>query len=174
MNKDNLVEVGKIVKAFGLRGELKVHPEVFLEDFLLFNKFLVISQKGGKKHLTVESIRRGAGDSLIVKFKEIDSREMAEKLKGFKLLVYEEELPETQEEEFYIKDLIGCSIFEDDKNLGQVVDYLNQGLSGSLVVISQDEREVFIPFVKRYVKAVDISKKTIKITGFDELKNLNP
>ncbi len=174
MNKDNLVEVGKIIKAFGLRGELKVHPEVFLEDFLLFKKFLVISEKGGKKHLSVEAIRKGAGNSLIVKFKEIDSREMAEKVKGFKLLVYEEELPETREEEFYIKDLIGCTILEDDTNLGQVVDYLNQGGSGSLVVLSLDNKEVLVPFVKHYVKTVDISKKTIKITGFEELKNLNP
>ncbi len=174
MNKENLVEVGKVIKAFGLRGELKVHPEVFFEDFLRFKAFLVISPKGGKKILNVEHVRTGAGNSLIVKFKEIDSREIAEKLKGLPLLVNSEDLPGLQTDEYYIRDLIGCLVFDGTVQVGEVVDFINQGIYGSLVVLTTENKEVLVPFVKNYVKSVDTLKKEITVNEFQSLKEINP
>lgn len=174
MNKDNLVEVGKIIKAFGLRGELKVHPEVFLEDFLRFKTFFVISPKGGKKTLSVEQIRTGAGNCLIIKFKEIDSRDLAEKLKGLPLLVNVDDLPMPLTDEYYIRDLIGCSVFDGTVQVGEVVDFLNQGAYGSLVVLTTEKKEVFVPFIKKYIKSVDTTKKQITVNEFQSLREINP
>jgi len=172
LNK-NLVAVGKIQKAFGLRGELRVHPEVFYEDFIKFQQFIVISPKGGQKVLQVERFRSGAGKTIIIKFKGIDTREVAEKLAGLSLLVPEEELPATELDEFYIKDLIGCKIIHLSREEGFVSDFLAQGKIGSLIIKTSDGIEVIIPFVKRFVKKVDLQKKEIEVNDFDELKDLN-
>jgi 16S rRNA processing protein RimM len=172
LNKD-LVTVGKIEKAFGLRGELRVHPEVFYEDFVKFQKFIVISPKGGKKVLQVERFRSGAGNTIIIKFKGIDSREVAEKLAGLNLLVPEEELPGTDVDEFYVKDLIGCKIFHLSQEVGLVSDYLAQGKIGSLVVMTKEGVEILIPFVKRFIEKIDLEKKEIEVKDLDDLKELN-
>lgn len=174
MNKSKLISVGKIVKAFGLRGELKVHPLVLFEDFLNIKNFIVLNPKGGKKTLTLENIRLGAGNTLILKFKNIDSRDLAEKLKGHELLVYEEELPNLKKDEYYIKDLLGCKVMENETLLGEVIDFLTQAVTGSLVIRTKDDKIVYVPFAERYVKSVSIERKEIQVVDFKELEDINP
>ncbi len=173
MNNKGLIIVGRIEKPFGLRGELKVHPEVFLEDFLQLKRFIIINPKGGEKIIYLENIRPGAGNSIIVKFEGIDTRELAEKLKGHFLYIPEEELPEAETGEYYIKDLLGCSVLNKEKIIGKVVDYISVSYTGSLVIQQDDGHEVIIPFVKKYVKNIDIESKTILVEDIDDLIDLN-
>jgi len=174
LNKENLRVVGRITKAFGIRGELKVHPEFVFEDFAKFSQFIVITPHAGLKILAPSEIRSGPGKSIIMKFDGIETRELAEKLSGLDLMVHSEELPETAKDEYYIEDLKGCKVFCSKEEIGEVTDFLFQGLQGSLIVKTIDHKEVLIPFVKRYIKSLDISAKQITICDFDELKEINP
>lgn len=174
MNKENLTVVGRIIKAFGLRGELKVHPEVFYDHFFKFKRFIVISPRGGEKVLRPLGFRSGAGKTIIVKFKEIDSRELAEKLGGLELMVPTDELPETGPNEFYVKDLIGCTVLFNNEVVGKVKDFLFQGFTGSIVVETNEQKEVFVPFVRRFVREVKTMEKEIFLVDFDELSSINP
>ncbi|MDI6850846.1 MAG: ribosome maturation factor RimM, partial [bacterium] len=135
--------------------------------------FVVISPKGGQKILQVEGLRSGAGNTVIVKFKGIDTREVAEKLSGLLLFVPEEELPSTEPDEFYVKDLIGCKVIYLDQEAGLVSDYLAQGEIGSLVITTKEGIEVLLPFVKRFIQRVDLKQKEIEVKDLDDFKDLN-
>ena len=101
----DFIQIGRIVGAFGLKGELKVDP---MTDFL--DRF----QKGSRLRLngdwvTVESVRMHKGRPL-VKLSGIDDATAAEKLQWAYLEGEQQEL-ELDDDEYLAEDLVGMQVF---------------------------------------------------------------
>jgi len=167
-----LVIVGKIIKAFGLRGELKVHPEVFFDEFAEFKTFTVFLPKGGKRVFEVDYVRRGAGQSLILKLKDINDRDTAETLGGYFLYVEKEELAEKAEGEYYLFELMDMQVIEEGKVKGKVTDFIQSG-TNLVLVLEIEGKEVLVPFVKEYIKSVDTDSRKMVVEIPSDLKELN-
>ena len=90
-------------------------------------------------------------------------------MKGTKLYVPRDVLPETDEDEFYIEDLVGLSAFGGgDAPIGKVKAVFNHG-AGDLLEIQPIERgkSVLVPFTLEDVPVVDLSLGRIVVTSFD-------
>ena len=160
---ENSLSIGVLSKVHGLNGELRFVvltniPEL-LED--LDEVFLYSDKEKRGFYLEVESIREGP-KSLLIKFSEFDTREDAQKLVGFEVYVPKDKLPELAEDEYMYDEIEGCEVFEDGKDTGKVVDIIDTGANGVLVV-KKDKREKLVPFIKDYVEDVDLEKKEIKV-----------
>jgi len=73
-----------------------------------------------------------------------------------------------------VKDLIGCTVLFKNEVVGKVKDFLFQGFTGSIVVETNEQKEVFVPFVRRFVKEVKTMEKELFLVDVDELSSINP
>ncbi len=155
----SLVAVARIIKPFGLRGEVKLHLLADLQDFLLYPEFLV-RQGFFLKRLVPINVR---GGGKIVLFEGYASRDDAEMLRGKMLYVREEDLVKKNHvDEFYPFDLEGLSVVNlDDEKIGIVREVIE--LNGRWYLDVMGDKDVLIPFVKPLVKNVEWQTKTVRV-----------
>ncbi len=166
------LEVGKIVNTHGLRGEVKIvtwtdYPEVF-ENL----EYVYAKKKKEELKLFIKQIKYQK-NNIIVKFSEINSIDEAETFKNCVLTAEREMLGELPEGTYYIADLIGCEVFdEEDKHLGKVSDVFNTGASDIYAVSAPERKDLLIPVTDETVISVDIENKKIIVNlpeGLEEL-----
>ena len=165
------LEVGKIVNTHGLKGEVKIvtwtdTPDVF-EDI----EYVYAKKKHEEIKLTTKNIKYQK-NNIIVKFAEINSIEEAETFKNSVLSCDREQLGELPDGVYYIADLIGCTVFENEKELGKISDVFNTGANDIYAVSRPQQKDLLIPVLEETIKKVDIENKRIDVVlieGLDEL-----
>jgi len=171
--KIDLRLVGIIGKPHGLSGEVILK---FVTDYPYSIEkgtiFYIDEEKS--KFLEVESIRSidlGIKNGAIIKFDGINDRDSAERIRGLNLFREENYSPVLQQEEFWVDDLVGCSVYTDnDSYIGEVKDIItNTANDNILIKRSPDsieipgvkENEFFIPLIDDYIDSINIDVKKI-------------
>jgi 16S rRNA processing protein RimM len=154
--------VGIIVKPQGIRGEIKVKP--VSPDVKRFYDLEHVFIKSGKlPQYKIENIRI-SGEFVFLKLCEIDTRNDAEELRGKEILVSDDQLIELDTGEYFVHDLIGCVVFDEEGNrIGEVIDIMQQSSNDIYVVRDKKAKEHLIPAITDVVKKVDIAGKQIVI-----------
>src|ERR1700761_2371436 len=104
VTKAALICVAKIGAPHGVRGEVKLWP--FTEDPLAVLHYGPLSTKDGATQFEVLRARV-AKDHLVATLKDITTRNDAERINGVELYVARDQLPDTEDGEYYHADLIG-------------------------------------------------------------------
>ena len=103
----------------------------------------------------------------IIKYLNIND---IEKYKGIGLYVERKDAVELEEDEYFIADLIGMTVYTDDnKEFGILDDVLKTGANEVYVVKSKEHGEVLIPAIKQCILDVDVNSKTMKVHLLDGL-----
>ncbi|MGI0487396.1 ribosome maturation factor RimM [Pantanalinema rosaneae CENA516] len=165
---EQFVEIGKIVAAQGLKGEVRIYPSSdFPERFLQPGKrWIQRSPNSEPQAIELVKGRYLDGKGLyVLQFAQVDDREAAEALIGSKLLVPQSDRPPLEEDEFHILDLIGLEVIDQATQtlVGKVVRLIPAG-NDLLEVERSDQTTVLIPFVKAIVPVVDLAQRRIEIT----------
>lgn len=156
-----MVRVGKIVNTHGHRGAVKVqHLTDFPEDFEDFIQVFTY-EKGKKEILTISSVKY-QHRNIILALDEIKDMNKAQLLKGKYLFVNREDLKELPQDHYYLVDLLGLKVYEDDKYLGQIKDFIETG-SNDVYVVRDGKKEILIPALKRVVLRVDLEERIMKV-----------
>lgn len=167
------IKIGKIVNAVALRGEVKVyHYSDYKERFEELDEILV-ERNGAKRHAmeryTIEGVRYQK-DMAILKLKGVNDRNAAEALKDCDVYITEEDLRELPEDTFYVRDLIGCRVInegsesESAEEIGTITDVLQNSAQDIYQIKTKSGKEVLIPAVGEFVKEINISEKTVKVS----------
>lgn len=167
------IKIGKIVNAVALRGEVKVyHYSDYKERFEELDEILV-ERNGAKRHAmeryTIEGVRYQK-DMAILKLKGVNDRNAAEALKDCDVYITEEDLRELPEDTFYVRDLIGCRVInegsesENAEEIGTITDVLQNSAQDIYQIKTKSGKEVLIPAVGEFVKEINISEKTVKVS----------
>lgn len=141
--------LGKVGKAHGLRGEVKVFSFSGQPENFLGYKEVVLVNASGKLSLpfVIEKIR-AQGKTAVVQFTSVNSREQAEDIEGMGVLLAKDLLPETAENEYYWYQYQGKLVLDQDgQAIGRVESLFNNGAQDILVVKSR-EKEILIPITK--------------------------
>ena len=101
------MELGKIVNTFGLKGEVKVYPYV---SYISKVKKVYINNQ----QMEVERARNQK-NIFVIKLKNIDTIEDAEKLKNSIIEMDRKDAPSLPKGTYYISDLIGFDVYTDDR-----------------------------------------------------------
>jgi 16S rRNA processing protein RimM len=124
---------------------------------------------------------------IVLHFAGIDSINAAETLAGFEVIVPEHERVEAEEDAAFISDLLDCAVFdvscEPELLIGTVDDvHLPTTPDGSrrledaaplLAVVTADDEEILIPFVKAWLVEIEPEAKRIRMRLPDGLVEVN-
>lgn len=152
---EDLIQVGRVAGAFGVRGEVRITSFTAEPAALLDYKTLL--REDGSPGLTLSTGRVAKG-SVVCRAAEVSTREQAEALRGLKLFIPRAALPEPDEDEFYVTDLIGLAVVTADGGpLGRVKSVQDFG-AGDLLEITPAEGGAtwYLPFTREAVPEVRI------------------
>jgi len=156
---DTKIEIGKITNAVGLRGEVKVYNYSDPDRYDHLKEVLV----GDNRH-KITSARYQSG-LVVLKLSGINDRNAAEALKGQSLYVLESELPKLPEDTYYIRDLIGSKVIneEDGSEIGTISDVIQNSAQDVYEINLASGKKGYVPAVGTFVKDVNIEEKIVKI-----------
>ncbi len=147
------VALGAILGAHGVRGLVRVLS--FAAEPAATVAYGPLEDEGGRR-LSV-TLRGGTKDALIAEIDGVTTREAAERLKGTRLFVAREALPEAALEEFYHADLVGLEVkLRDGTGFGRVRAVRNFG-AGDCLEIEHGEGDVLVPFTRLAVPEVNLA-----------------
>jgi len=164
-----LITIGKAVKPFGVKGEIKIEPLTdFPERFKGLSRVYLVSPAGKEAACEVRSVRY-AGNVPFLLLGGYDSPEKAKALNGWLIKVPEEEAMPLPEGSYYWFELIGMEVVsESGESLGKIVDVFETG-SNDVYVMKQGRKETYIPATKEVIKQVDRKAKRMVIHLMDGL-----
>jgi len=146
--------IGRIVSAFGLKGELIIQHHlgksiaparisvIFLED-----------KSGGLLPYFVEKAKKKGGDELYLKLEGTEDRESALKLLRKEVWLKEEEI-RTHTAKNNPMGWVGYHVLDQDRDLGPVVEVIEQAHQ-ILCRLEIDQKEVLIPVNEQTLQRVD-------------------
>lgn len=149
-----MILMGVIGKPHGVRGQVRVN--VFAEDPEVLETYTLTDRKGRQFALEWAHDNVASLSEVTAKGKRrITDRSEAEALTNVELFIPRAALPETDEEEFYLADLIGLAARDEaGAEIGRVANVHDYGAGPSLE-ISPGGR--LLPFTKAVVPVVDLN-----------------
>ncbi|MDH3348271.1 MAG: ribosome maturation factor RimM [Desulfobulbaceae bacterium] len=150
------VVVGKITKAHGILGEVKIYSYSGEPENFLHYKTIYLEGMGSKgmHPLTIKRCRVQS-NVVLAKLKGIDSRTEAERLVGSEILIDGADLAPLGADEFYWHDLVGKDVRTDDERIiGKVSNIFNNG-AHDILTVYDGQREYLIPMRDEFVVSID-------------------
>jgi len=153
---EKLVLVGQVGGAFGVRGEVKI--TAFTGDAMALLGYSPLLRADGSVGLTLTGARPDK-KGVVAKAKEITTKEQADTLRGLKLYVPRERLPEPDEDEFYLTDLVNLEVrLASGEVLGKVKSVPNFGAGDILEIAPAGGGQTwYLPFSKAAVPELHIA-----------------
>ena len=156
--KQELINVGAIVNAHGIRGEVKLNPVGFDPEFLAeFDRFNI----GGKE--TEVRSSRVHKSVLLLTLPGVEDMDAALALKGKSVEIYADDV-ELPEGEYFDAELEGCAVLDDatGEELGKLKRVLHY--PAHKVYEVKGAREYLIPAVPGvFIASVDIDAGVVRI-----------
>lgn len=154
--------MAEVVGVHGIKGTLKL--KVFSDDPEGLPDYAPFCDATAKRTFDILSVQPH-GNTFLAEFDGVTDRTAAEKLRGTKLYVPRDRLPEIEDEEtFYHVDLIGLQArWPDGKPMGKVVSVANFGAGDLVEIRPLKGASFYIPFTGEAVPDVDLDAGTITI-----------
>ena len=169
INKNEWLIVGLITSCHGINGQVKVKSLSDFEERFLKPGIRWL-QKENETPLKIEldsGYKQPGKETFIIKFQGIITRNNAEQLKKYKILVKTNELPKLEKEEYHLLELVNLQVktLENDelKIIGKVINLENENNNLLVIELFQNQKKVLIPFVKEIVPLVDIKNNFLVI-----------
>ena len=166
--EQELMVVGRLVAAQGLRGELRILPlSDFPERFTRPGQRWLRPPHGQPRPVQLVAGRPLPGKELfVVRLHTCDSREAAEALVGQELMVPASDRPRLAQGEYHLLDLVGLEarLLPAGVALGRVTNLLHAGNDLLEVELAEDGRKILVPFVEAIVPQVELGEGWIGLT----------
>ena len=161
--------MGKIIKPHGILGEVKVKLFNSKSKTLKVGQTIWILDSMNKSSSYIIERLSLLSEKSKIKFRDIDDRNAAELIRNSILSVSRNDFPELGIDEFYLIDLIGYSVLDQNGvNIGIISDIM-ENPANEIIVITNNNKEYLIPFVNEFVKFFDHLQKEIMINVIDGL-----
>ena len=171
---EDLIIIGKITGAHGVRGELKVYP--LTDDprrFLKLKECFTCGQNFEKPEAVLCASARLDRGNVLLKFEGVTDRDKAELLRGRFIAVTRDNAVKLKKDNYFITDLKGLKVIDDEKGeVGTVIDCFETGPQFTLEIRRDKKKNLMIPFVKAYCYEVSIENGYIKCKMPDGLYEL--
>ena len=162
------VTIARVAKTQGRRGEVAAtlltdFPELFASR----RKLHALSETGSARP-GMEASRRALDvedhwfhkGMVVLKFAGVDSISDAEKLIGSELQVPRSERAVLESGQFYVSDLVGCTVTASGREIGQVSD-VQFGSGEAPLLVIKGEKEYLVPFAAAYIEKIALDEKRV-------------
>ncbi len=146
--------VGAIAGAHGIYGLVRIKPFTgHAEDVAAYGP---VSDESGDRRFEIR-IKEVRGGMVIAALNGVADRNAAEALKGCRLYVSKDELPEPDEDEFYHADLLGLEVVQDGDKIGTVRSIIPAGVGDVLEIdCGPGQEALLVPFTSAAVPEIEI------------------
>ncbi len=174
----NQLRVGRLVKAHGLKGGLKLelytdNPEGRFVPGAGFTLQVPEASPWHGKDITVREYRVMNGNPVVF-FEDVDDRDAAESLVKA-ILWIDQNVDEVEDDAWFDHQLVGLDVVRDDAVIGRVVR-VEHFPAQDLLIVKAGESEVMVPFVSAIVPTVDVAAGRVVVTPpaglFEELPDV--
>lgn len=145
------------MRPHGVRGEVRAAIHTHIAERFTWLEQVHISrdpESTNPESVTLDGVRFHQGHVLL-QLRGHDSREAAELLRGYWLMVPEAEAIPLEEDEVYLYELKGLAVYTDEgEHLGLLVEVLETG-ANEVFVVRGDAGEVLLPNIEEVVLEVD-------------------
>jgi 16S rRNA processing protein RimM len=168
------ISLAVVVKTQGRRGEVAVElhidvPDRFRQDMRLW----ALAKDGQRREVTVEDFWPHK-TLLVLKFQGVETISDAEPLVGAELQLPRGERAELEPGWTYLSDLIGCTVFDGQREVGEIEDVqFGAGEAPLLVVRSGSRLPYEIPFAEEYLEKLDLERRQVRMKLPEGLLEVN-
>ena len=167
-----MFEIGKIVKPQGIRGELRIYPTTDDPERFGLLKEVFLRHNNTETKYTIENARVQKG-MVILTLREITNRNQAEALVGGTLHIPEAWALPLDEDEYYVRDLIGLATQDEDgATIGEIIDVLHTGANDVYIIKPTVGESFMVPAIKEVVRNVSIKEGIVTLRLLDGLREL--
>lgn len=157
-NMEETLVIGVVAKPQGVRGELKITP--YTDDVNRFTKLKSVMIDGKKYSV---SGAKALGEFAVISLSGVADRNAAETFRGKLLRVERKDGAPLKENEFYIADVIGCSLFNGDGEKIGVITDITQARTDVFTVKTTDGRIMRFPFLKDLLVGADVANSVVTV-----------
>jgi 16S rRNA processing protein RimM len=162
MSAPRRILVGEFGRPHGVRG--LIHLRSHTAEPAAIAGYGPLSDESGARRFVLKWLAEG-----LVQVEGVADRDAAAKLTGTRLYVDREALPPTEEDEFYLSDLIGLRAeTEGGEVLGTVSAVEDFGAGSIITLRDENGRESLFPFTRAVVPVVEIAPGRIVIVPPEE------
>jgi 16S rRNA processing protein RimM len=172
VSPETWVLLAHIVRPQGRHGEVLADiftdfPEHFAQRKRLFLRPPANGPAGAMREVKVVShwLHKGR---VVLKFAQVDSMAEAENLRGFDLVIPREERMPLSGDAVYVSDLLGVRVIDVSRggstDAGEITDVEPEGPGPAMLVIrTLAGEELLIPFVRAYLRKMDLEGKRLEM-----------
>lgn len=168
---ENFIEIGKIVKTHGIKGEVRVHNfSDFPEERYAPGQvvYLLLDDKTPQE-LVITSHRQHKNREMLT-FEGYTNINEIEEFIGGKLVVPEENLFELEKDKFYMHDIVGLQVFDVEKNkLGEIKEILVSPAHDIWVVERRGKTDLLLPNIESVILDVSLEDERVMVNVLEGL-----
>lgn len=153
------IEVGQIVGAHGINGEIKIQHWCDSADIFLNLKKVFLN--GQWHQLFTPRVHKNI---ILAKLSDVHDRNTAESLRLCILEITRDQLPPLPENRYYICDLLGLTVITDEnKSLGILSDVLDTGSNQVYEVTADNQKKYYLPVIDDVILNTDLEQKILTV-----------
>jgi len=168
---ENLFLIGKILKPFGIKGELlvKFFPDPKLAEYIFSVKKIYLTNNDS---YNLKKIRKHQ-NYYVITLETIVNRDQGELLSNKEIYVDKSQVRQSNENSYYWFEVLGCSAYDVNNSfLGIIEQIVNNGVY-DIFVVYKNEKEIMIPGINPFVVFFDKQKKIITFNIIPGLTDIN-
>lgn len=155
--------VAQIRKIFGVRGEMKIESYArSAEEFEQLDGLFMGTNEQDAVPCTIESVKM-RGSEIYLKLRGVDDKTAADPLRGLYLMVEESRKKKLAEDKFYIDDLIGCSVKDEQGRLYGTITAIEEYPAHQIYTVRTKRGPVMLPAVREFILRIEMEKRTVII-----------
>ena len=161
MDTERRILLGRVLGAFGVRGELKLHSFTDPPAKVLKYQPWVLVHRGVEREIA-NARGRDTAKGVLLTLPEVVDRDQAEELAGAEIWGPRSRLPAPKPGEYYWVDLEGLRVVNREGVLLGTVSHLFETAANDVIVVAGD-RERLVPFLDDFVLGVDFDARQVTV-----------
>lgn len=181
-NDESLITIGKVLKEWGIKGDMLVLPLTFdPERFSLLKKVAVETKNKGLK--TADAAKSSVGaewknltsvkkhkNMILLRFDGCNSPQEARKYRGAIIKIKKSDSPQLEEGTYYYYQIIGMDVYNvKGFYLGQVTSIIETG-SNDVYVVKKQDYETLIPAIEDVIISIDTGLNKMIVKEMDVIE----
>ena len=153
------IKLGKVTAPVGIKGEVRVYPYTDYPE--RFSEIDELELDG--KYVKIENARY-MKDMAVLKLSCCPDRNTAETLRGKELFLDRDRLWDVPGDTFFVQDLIGLKIYEEDGAFVGTLSDVSHGSAQDIYIVGKpDGRTFMLPAVKEFIRDIDLDSRRMTV-----------